>query len=245
MKLTVLGRYGPYPAPGGRCSGYLVETDSACVVLDLGAGAMGSLMRVRPGLDFDALLLSHLHSDHMADALVLRYALQQYGKRGAVELPLPLVLPQSPGAVYGLLSAEEAYRPIPAADGKELSFGDMEVTLHTVRHPVEAYAFRLRSGGKTLAYTGDTRFFPQLAEVCRNADLLLADACFLEQDQRMSEPPHMTAAEAGKLAAAAGAKRLLLTHIWGGGDSDGEVLSEAAAHFPAAEVAEELGSYIL
>ena len=42
MKLTVLGCNGPYPAAGGACSGYLLETGDTRVLLDCGAGALAA-----------------------------------------------------------------------------------------------------------------------------------------------------------------------------------------------------------
>ena len=48
MKLTVLGCNGPYPAPGGACSGYLLQEGDTGVLLDCGAGG-------REGAAADAL----------------------------------------------------------------------------------------------------------------------------------------------------------------------------------------------
>ena len=45
MRLTVLGNNGPYPAPGGACSGYLLESDSGetKILLDCGTGVLSRL----------------------------------------------------------------------------------------------------------------------------------------------------------------------------------------------------------
>ena len=105
MKLTVLGRYGPFPAPGGACSGYLLESGGVTLVMDLGSGALGNLLRRVPGLGLTAVLLSHLHSDHMSDMLVLRYALQQLSARGQpVPMPLTVVSPDEPEAEFRQLA---------------------------------------------------------------------------------------------------------------------------------------------
>ena len=66
MKLTVLGRHGPFPAPGGACSGYLIEAGDTKLCVDLGSGTLGNLRNILPGLKLDGILLSHLHSDHMS-----------------------------------------------------------------------------------------------------------------------------------------------------------------------------------
>lgn len=48
MKLTVLGCNGPYPAPGGACSGYLLQEGDTGVLLDCGAGVLAQLEKHMP-----------------------------------------------------------------------------------------------------------------------------------------------------------------------------------------------------
>ena len=78
MRLTILGNNGPYPAPGGACSGYLLESDSGrtSLLLDCGPGVLAQLTQRVAVEDLDAIALSHLHYDHMSDMLPLHYALQ-------------------------------------------------------------------------------------------------------------------------------------------------------------------------
>ena len=91
MKLTILGKYGPYPAAGGACSGYLIEQGSTRVLIDCGNGVLSRLQQVCKIKDLSAIVLSHLHSDHMADMLVLRYALEIGRVRGILDMdPIPL-----------------------------------------------------------------------------------------------------------------------------------------------------------
>ena len=78
MRLTILGNNGPYPAAGGACSSYLLESDSGstAILVDCGAGALARLEERLPIERLDAVVLSHLHYDHMSDMLPLHYALQ-------------------------------------------------------------------------------------------------------------------------------------------------------------------------
>jgi len=69
----------------------------------------------------------------------------------------------------------------------------------------------------------------------------MLDAGFLEKDWAEGAP-HMTAAQCGKAAAMAGAKKLLLTHIWPDYDLK-DVAEEAAANFPNAEAAMVMKEY--
>jgi ribonuclease BN (tRNA processing enzyme) len=81
-----------------------------------------------------------------------------------------------------------------------------------VEHPVAAYALRISHGDRSLVYSGDTAECAALTGLASGADLLLAEASFLEGEDN---PPHlhMTGRQAARTAARAGAGRLVLTHI--------------------------------
>lgn len=93
MKLTVLGCNGPYPAPDGACSGYLLQEGDTGVLLDCGAGVLAQLEKHMPPQNLTAIVLSHLHYDHMSDMLPLIYRCPG----------LPVYLPGAPAAVRALL----------------------------------------------------------------------------------------------------------------------------------------------
>jgi ribonuclease Z len=94
--------------------------------------------------------------------------------------------------------------------------------------------------GTKLVVVGDTETTDGLSEYVRDADLLVIEATFLERDAAMaSDYGHLTAAKAAKLAAAAGVKRLVLTHI-SGRYTDEEILAEATAVFAETRVAADL-----
>lgn len=68
--------------------------------------------------------------------------------------------------------------------------------------------------GRRLVYTGDTRPTDATVESARNADLLIHDAMFAEDNAERAQPTgHSTAAEAADIADRADAKRLALTHV--------------------------------
>ena len=94
---------------------------------------------------------------------------------------------------------------------------------------------RLSSPGLTVAYTGDTGPYPALVDLGRDADLFIVDAT--DRHQRPGVPPadghelNLTAEQAGTVAAAAGARRLMLTHFWPGNDRQSSA-ADAAHTYP-------------
>lgn len=223
MKLTVLGCNGPYPAPGGACSGYLLQEGDTRVLLDCGAGVLAQLEKYMPPQNLTAIVLSHLHYDHMSDMLPLIYRCPG----------LPVYLPGAPAAVRALL--ENAFELHDIAQGGQI--GCLRMTACPGRHPVPAYAARFENGdGRALVYTGDTNTCPAMADFAKNCDLLLADGCFARA-QWSAEKPHLSAFLAAEMAAQAGVKALLLTHFTPGYDAD-TLLREARLAYPAAQLAQ-------
>lgn len=90
--------------------------------------------------------------------------------------------------------------------------------------------------GASLVVVGDVDETSALVEAVRGADALVIEATFLEVDAVMAAAyGHLTAAQAGRLAAEAGVGMLCLTHLSGRYDSDA-VAAEAGRYFPAARV---------
>jgi ribonuclease BN (tRNA processing enzyme) len=90
--------------------------------------------------------------------------------------------------------------------------GPFTITVARVAHPVIAFAIRVEAGGASLVYSGDTGPTPALVELTRGADLALFEASCLS-DVANPKDLHMTGVQAAQHAAAAGAGRLLLTHL--------------------------------
>ena len=216
MRLTVLGCSGTYPGPESPCSGYLVEHDGFRLVLDLGNGALGQLQRHCGLLDVDAVWISHLHADHCLDLVAYSYARRYHPDGPPPALPVhgPEGLAERLRAAYESPPRDglgEVYDFTVVEPGRSV-IGPFEVSVARVEHPVEAHALRLRAGGRTLVYSGDTAPSAELVELARDCDLLLCEASW----ESSPEPPpgiHLTGRQAGEHADRAGARRLVLTHL--------------------------------
>ena len=95
------------------------------------------------------------------------------------------------------------------------------------------------AAGISLAVVGDTEEVASLVGPIGGADALVIEATFLEADAALAaERGHLTAAQAGRLAAAAQVGALYLTHISGRYDP-ADIAAEAARFFPNVSVAND------
>lgn len=244
MRLTVVGCAGSFPGPDSPASSYLVQADDDAgrtwnVLLDLGSGALGPLQRVCDPADLDLVGLSHLHPDHMADVCGLYVYLKYHPgspARRRAEVHGPFGTASRIADAYGLEAGESMGEHLTVhtwQPGRAVRVGPMTLTPVAVEHPVPAYGVRVQGPAEadptrtvTLAYTGDTDSCPGLDELARGADLLLAEAAFVEGRDDAARGIHLTGRRAAQAAADGQAARLVLTHLPAWNDPD-VVLAEA------------------
>ncbi len=231
MRLTVIGCSGSFPGPDSPASCYLLEAEGFRLVVDLGSGAVGALQRHAGLYDIDAVCLSHLHADHCLD-LCPYWVARTYAPGGS-RPPIPVYGPEGTAhrmaQAYGLAEPPGmtgAFRFGTLAPGRR-DLGPFEVTLAHMNHPVETFGFRFGYQGRAVAYSADTGEAPALAELARDADLLLCEASYLAAPG-LPTGLHLTARQAAEYAAQAGAGRLVLTHLVPWNDT-ARTLAEAAA----------------
>lgn len=223
LSVTVLGCSGSFPGPGAACSGYLVDDGSTLIWVDAGPGTLANLQR-HIGLDqLDAVVLSHEHPDHRSDIegwdVACHYLLERTG--------FPVYAPAG--------VRERTYRPDSRsftwhviAEGAGVDIGGMRFTFSRTDHGPETLAMRIDAGGRSLGYSADTGPAWSLAALGPALDLVLCEATLsIEEEDTMQ---HLSARQAGAQARAAGAGRLVLTHLWPALDP-GEAQSLASAAF--------------
>lgn len=254
MLLTVLGCSGSIPGPGAPASGYLLEADGFLLALELGNGTFAELQARHDPFDLGALVFSHLHPDHCADFTALTVSRRYHPKPpyDVYERRLPVYAPENAPTRFASAYAPDeaelaetdlsdvfAFHPLRAGAGVHI--GPFEVSAVPVNHPTEAFGLRVRHGGRTLAYTGDTGPCDALDELAAGADILLSEATWTHSPTR-PEGVHLSGVQAGELARRAGVGWLLITHVAPWSDRDA-ILAEATGAFPRTVLAEQGATY--
>jgi ribonuclease BN (tRNA processing enzyme) len=229
VRLVVVGCTGSLAGPKSPASCYLVQTRDAdrrlwTLALDLGSGAFGALQSLAPPEAIDFVAISHLHPDHCADLTGL--AVYAKYRPGAAMGSLPVYGPADTPRQLGEL--QYAHDPVSEGgdllfgqwrEGEPVSVGPFTLTPHPMLHPVETWGLRIEGPSDTrpgrrvvIGYTADTDTTPGLTRVAAGVDLLLAEAAF-EDGRDVVRGIHLTGGRVGEAAAAAGAGRVVVTHL--------------------------------
>jgi ribonuclease BN (tRNA processing enzyme) len=188
------------------------------VWVDAGTGTLAQLQRHVRLDELDAIWISHLHADHTADLLTAYYGALFADVR--LDAPIPLYGP--PGVADRLahfLTNTSTRSPIESAfaveelhDGHQVRVGTLTLTSRAVAHGMPAFALRAETAGRSVVYSGDTAPCPSLTRLAEGCDLLLCEADSAQAPSE-EEKVHHTPEDAGDSAAAAGAGRLIVTHV--------------------------------
>ena len=231
------------------------EADPArtTVWIDAGSGTLAELQRHTSLHELSAIWISHRHADHSADLLVAYYALRFAEERP--RHPIPLIGPEGlldrlaaflgPSSVAELPTVFD-FRPM--SGWGEARFGELALSWGPVQHGVPAFGLTVDGDGSRFAYSGDSAPCISLEEIAENADLLLIEAGYdrdpaalpasqagpgagrRPHDDEPEAPAHHTPEQAGRVAAAAGVARLVLTHV-AASVTPADAVARAAAHF--------------
>jgi ribonuclease BN (tRNA processing enzyme) len=252
IRLTVLGACGTYPAAGRACSGYLIEAaaggGTTRVWVDAGSGTLANLLRITSLPDLDGIWVSHLHVDHVSDLPLANYALR-YGDWEVPPRPVPVFGPAGwaehvraflATGDYGAI--EDAFEIHELSDGERIDLGPLRLDAVATQHSIETYGLRASDGNGTVAYSADSGPCDGLGRLAEAADLFVCEAAWPEWPRGL-DPIHMTPRLAGRWAAEAGARRLILTHLRPGADLDAALGHAGEAYGDRVGIAIELTTY--
>ncbi len=235
LELLVLGSGTRVLLKDRGMSGYAVITPENFLLLDCGDGVIRrGLEAGLPMLRVDAILISHLHLDHVADLPPLLWALHGEGRQRA-ERPLHLFGP--PGfrnffegliGLYGdwirRIPCEVIVREVMR---ERFSIGPWHIQAYSMEHGIVANGYRLEAENKVLAYTGDTGPCEEAITLACHADVLITECSFPNGQESAT---HLTAGEVGRIAVQARCKRVLLSHLYPEA-LQADIVSQCREHF--------------
>lgn len=241
ITVTLLGTGGPPPSMDRFGPSTLVEAGGQRFVIDAGRGALQRLTQA--GVRWqqvDALLFTHLHSDHVVgfpDLWLTGWLVSPGRSR-----PLRVAGPSGTQALVAALRQAFQFdldvrlsddRAAPAGvdilardieEGVVHDSGGVRITAFLVDHaPVEpAFGYRIDYGGRSVVLSGDTRRTERLIQHARGVDLLVHEVASPESFARTGVPPertrsvlahHVTPEEAGDVFRRAGPRLAVYSHI--------------------------------
>ena len=219
LTLVTVGTGTVVPSATRGSPAHWVERGNLRLLLDCGAGTMHALARFHLAWErMSHIAISHFHPDHFGDLPALLFALRHATRR---KDPLVILGPAGTVALFRRLAdgvgdwlLDPGY-PIGVLDvqtGEPFPLGP-EVTLdvHPTPHTAESVAIAVQAPEGRLVYTGDTGPGDALARWAAGADILLSECSLPDEDVLAG---HLTPRSVGRLAQAAGVKRLVLTHFY-------------------------------
>ena len=249
MKITFLGTGAGNSSQRAHSAIALECPDGTKLLLDASSGNSALRHAAAAGIDirlFDDVLLSHDHPDHMSGIDFIQFDRALSGvDRG------PLRVHSSYESLEGLKrhclatrlniwdvsgdfgrnwEGREFLQWKPAASGHVIEFGPRTTAWHfPADHITGASGWRVECDGKTVVFSGDTRYSPELVKAAQGVDLLIHEAFCVADSVLARAAGHCTGGEAGQAAAEAGAASLVLTHLTDVYHADSQPLGEEAA----------------
>lgn len=210
------------------------------------------------------IFLTHDHSDHDLEYGALFYnawttrqspRVDAYGPVGLKRMTRDFfnymkfdietrIVDEGIGDPRKLLTVHEFNRGGPVMQNQEV-----KVTSLRVRHPpiTQAYAYRFDAKDRSVVISGDTAYAPELGEFAKGADVLIHEAMYLPAIEKLIQQnsgakrlrehllaSHTSTEDVGRVAAQAGVKTLVLTHLVPGDDpniSDEQWTAGVRRHF--------------
>jgi ribonuclease BN (tRNA processing enzyme) len=236
LSITVLGCSGTYSAAHNACSGYLIRRGDTNLLVDTDPGTLAHLQEHVALNDLSAIVISHSHPDHWSELGVLRNAFRYgIGRSGVPVYTVPEVHDLCEVITPGTEPTFVWHR---VSDGERRQIFGVEVMFSRTDHPVETLAMRFAdpSTGRAIVYSADSGPGWSLEAFGSPIDLALCEATLRVQEE--GKAPHMSGRQAGDSARAAGAARLVITHLMPGADVDEHRADAARAFGHDVEVAE-------
>ena len=207
LKVVICGSRSPLPSPGRAESCVLVEAGDDIYIFDMGNGSVNNLTQYQlPWPNVKAVLITHMHSDHMADLpdahlqswIQGRTApLKVYGPEGINLITKGFELAYSPDYQYRNEHHGDDMLPMSVAGFNAIQITDnqlipndtpgLEILPFVVDHyPVNSsFGFKVSYKGRTVVISGDTIHDGSVQKYSKDVDLLVHSAISIDIVERM------------------------------------------------------------
>ncbi len=212
MKLTVLGKYGPYPKENEATSSYLLESEKSKLLIESGSGCLAKLLQYHKVESLDGIVISHFHYDHISDLGVINYYLQFATQRGDFSGKINVYIPlESLSEFISFQTNCPFLNFVTVESGKIIKIADFEFEFVQMKHPKFTYGFICSNGNKKFGYTADTNICEGFEKICKQSDFILTDGCTLNKNYSENSP-HLSVKIIDEKASAL-KKNFLVTHL--------------------------------
>jgi ribonuclease BN (tRNA processing enzyme) len=212
IRLRILGYSGGYPSTDSPTSGYLISFSNKNILVDCGSGVLSELQKYIFCNQIDAIILTHLHSDHISDFPVLKYALKMNKRHGEDIQLIPVYTPQTPTEAVALLEDKSLFEMQTINEDRVIELDGAQISFFKTDHSVECYGIRFQYGSSVLAYTSDTVYDRKLCQWINHSDMVIMDCGAIERD-RSSVISHMTPKDCFHIYEQSDIKRVVLSHL--------------------------------
>jgi ribonuclease BN (tRNA processing enzyme) len=223
MHLIILGSGTGIPTANRASPSLLFYAADGPVLFDMGPGTLRQLSRVGvPHEKLKRIFITHFHPDHSADLIHFMFATRNPSVLKKRE-PFMITGPQGlKDFLAGLKKAYGSWLNLPSEimgvdelDGVKpdaRTYPSFTLFSQPLNHTPNSIAYRVElPAGKSLVYSGDTGFCPEIIALAKGADLLILESSLPEAE---ATEGHLTPAQACRIASSAGAKRLVLLHFY-------------------------------
>ncbi len=195
MNIRFLGSASSVPNVGNDCPCFLVNDK---YLVDCGYSVLTALRNNNCDISkIEYIVFTHMHHDHYIGVAGLLFFMLQSKQKNIGELTIlgPETMPEVMEKTFSFLQLDRFFKDVgrpklvPLTIGQKYETEDAIFKTGSCYHPVDARCYRMESkiDNKVLAFTGDTAYKEDMAELFKNADAIIHD-CTLGATDMQDDP---------------------------------------------------------